>query len=241
MTTTMSEHTATLLDSFCRSWLRDREAGDIPPAAVAVPVMAVPDEDPPSPRGAARLGAATLDARAGVGLPLGDTQPNPFERARRGLSHQHIQFGAGSMSGVLALDARQPAGPVDVTASGQAVLYFAESRFGYQPGDRVSGGLTVGGRPTPRLRLEGGLDTLIERPERWDGAIEEEGNLGRWELLVGGRVAYAFDALTLALSVKAPVYVHLTEAGDHDHGGAAGQLEYPAVLALTVARGFQVF
>lgn len=38
MTTTMSEHTATLLDSFCRSWLLDREAGAIPPVAVAVPV-----------------------------------------------------------------------------------------------------------------------------------------------------------------------------------------------------------
>jgi hypothetical protein len=191
-------------------------------------------------RGATRLGAARLEARGGIGLPLGDTQPNPFERARRGLSHQHIQFGAGSGSGVLALDARQPAGPVDVTASGQAVLFFAESRFGYQPGDRVSGGVAVGGRPTPRLRLEGGVDTLIEQPERWDGAIEEEGNLGRWELLVGGRVAYAFDALTLALSIKAPVYVHLTEAGDHDHGGSAGQLEYPAVVALTIARGLQV-
>jgi len=191
-------------------------------------------------RGATRLGAARLEARGGIGLPLGDTQPNPFERARRGLSHQHIQFGAGSVSGVLALDARQPAGPVDVTASGQAVLFFAESAHGYQPGDRFSGGVSVGGRPTTRLMLEAGLDTLVEQPERWDGAIEEEGNLGRWELLVGGRVAYAFDALTLALSVKAPVYVHLTEAGDHDHGGSAGQLEYPAVVGLSVARGIQL-
>lgn len=45
----------------------------------------------------------------------------------------------------------------------------------------------------------------VGRPERWDGVIEEEGNLGPQALLIGARAAYAFDGRTLGLGVKAPV------------------------------------
>jgi hypothetical protein len=42
------------------------------------------------------LGAWTLAARGGVSVPLGRTEPNPFDLGRRGLPHQHIQFGTGT-------------------------------------------------------------------------------------------------------------------------------------------------
>lgn len=53
---------------------------------------------------AARPGGAwTLGARAGVSLPLGDTVANPFDLGRRGLRHQHVQFGTGTWDPLLGL------------------------------------------------------------------------------------------------------------------------------------------
>ena len=43
-----------------------------------------------------RMGAWSAAVRGGVTIPLGRTEENPFELGRRGLPHQHIQFGTGT-------------------------------------------------------------------------------------------------------------------------------------------------
>ena len=61
------------------------------------------------PVAAAARGAAgrtwTTAARAGVTVPLGRTEPNPFALGREGLPHQHVQFGTGTWDPMLGLAA----------------------------------------------------------------------------------------------------------------------------------------
>jgi len=189
-------------------------------------------------RGAFDLGGVLLQGRAGVGLPVGETRENPFALARAGKSHQHIQFGVGTFFPVVGLDASLPVGPVALQARAQAVVHVAENAEGFQPGNVYSGGLGLEGRPLERLSVGGGPEVQVERPERWDGQLEEEGNLGRWELRLGARVGYDLGGTTLAGSVSVPLHIHLTESS-HRHGpegadGEAGQLEYPLLVGLSV-------
>ena len=194
-------------------------------------------------RAALLLGPVSLQGRAGVGLPVGETRENPFALARAGKSHQHIQFGAGTVFPVVGVDASVPVGPVAVQARAQAVLYVAENTEGFQAGNVYSGGLGVEGRPLERLSVGGGPEVQVERPERWDGQLEEEGNLGRWELRLGARIGYDLGGTTLGASVSVPLYIHLTESS-HRHApegadGEAGQLEYPLLVGLSVTTSLQ--
>lgn len=65
------------------------------------------------------------------------------------------------------------------------------------------------------------------RRSDWDGVIEEEGNLGRTDLLVGAAlVRHVGQAGALTLHVKVPL---LTRA----HGA---QVDYPVIVALGWSR-----
>jgi hypothetical protein len=75
--------------------------------------------------GARGLGAWTVAARGGISIPLGRTEPNPFELGRRGLPHQHIQFGTGTWDPVVGLAAGRRFGQVGFTVNGLAHLVFA--------------------------------------------------------------------------------------------------------------------
>jgi hypothetical protein len=89
------------------------------------------------------FGDLTVISRAGVGLPLGSTEPDPFARGRAGLSHQHIQFGTGTFYPIFSLDSKLALEPVDLTAYGQTVLFVYQNGHGYRPGNRYSVGVAA--------------------------------------------------------------------------------------------------
>jgi hypothetical protein len=190
-----------------------------------------------SGRGAWRLGEVHLTARAGVTLPFGRTEPNPFQLGREGLPHQHIQFGTGVVSPVLQVDAAHPVGRFLLSGYGQALVVPFENDKGYRAGHRFAGGAEVGMQVVGPLRASLGADVLNEQPERWDGRVEQDGNVGRTDVLVGGTLRYAFPGLTAQLAVKAPVWQHFIQV-EHDHEGDPGQLTYPAVVSLSLQRSF---
>jgi hypothetical protein len=183
------------------------------------------------------LGDFTLISRTGVGIPLGSTEPDPFARGRAGLSHQHIQFGTGTFYPIFALDSKLDLDPVSLTAYGQAVLFAYENRHGYRPGNRYSVGVASDIEIVKHLRAGPAVDLMNEQPERWQDLVQQDGNVGRTDVLIGANVSHAMDALSLVFSLKIPVYQHFIESGGHHMGGET-QLTYPALVTIGAAYTF---
>jgi hypothetical protein len=187
-------------------------------------------------RASMRLGRSTLTTRAGLGLPLGSTEPDPFAAGERGESHQHVQLGVGVPFPIFALDLSHALDRLRFGGYGQALVFVARNGHGYQAGNRYSGGLTGDVELGAGVRLGLGADLLNEQPERWDGRIQQDGNVGRTDLLVGGMASLAIGSVVTSLTVRVPVWQHFIEAAD-EHGDP-GQLSYPGILALAVQTSF---
>jgi hypothetical protein len=167
--------------------------------------------------------------RVGVTIPLGRTEPNPFALGAAGLPHQHVQFGTGTFNPLLGLDVARNLGLVLLRGYAQAQLSLYENRHGYLAGTRILGGIEAGGRIWRGLSAFGAADIFSEAPERWDGVIQQDGNLGRTDVLVGASITYAVGGYNVGLGLKLPVYQHI-ESDSHE----AGQLSYPAIVSFTV-------
>jgi len=177
--------------------------------------------------GARGLGAWTMAARGGVSIPLGRTEPNPFELGRRGLAHQHIQFGTGTWDPVVGLAAGRRLGPVGFTVNGLAHLVFATNKHGYQAGDRFYASAALDRRIAGAWRGSAGLDLAREQTETWDGRIEMEGNLGRTDLLASIGVTRPLGrAGSFHVTAKIPLVTRATGA----------QVRYPVIIAVGVSR-----
>jgi len=68
---------------------------------------------------------------------LGRTEENPFELGRRGLPHQHFQFGTGTWDPILGLGAGRRLGSVNLALTGLFRFVVAESSRGYRAGNRT--------------------------------------------------------------------------------------------------------
>ncbi len=190
-----------------------------------------------SGRAAWRLGATLFNAKMGLTLPVGRIEPDPFARGRAGLPHQHVQYGTGTFNPVLGVDVLSRLGRFQWTGYGQTMLALYESRFGYQAGNRFSLGMAGEVAVVERLRLGLSADLINEQPERWSGVVQQDGNVGRTDALLGGQMGYRFDALTILFSVKAPVWQHFIQVNDA-HSDEPTQLRYPAVVSLSLQRTF---
>jgi hypothetical protein len=104
-------------------------------------------------------------------------EEDPFALGARGLRHQHIQFGNGSFDPLLMVDVSRNFGRVDFSAYAQTQLTLYENRKGFQAGNRFFTGVQAGTLVIPRLTAAIGVDLMSERPERWGGEIEQDGNL----------------------------------------------------------------
>jgi len=176
-------------------------------------------------RHAWRLGELGLTARVGFTVPLGGTVENPFALGERGLPHQHVQFGTGTVQPLLGLEATRAWGKWAARAWGQTQLSLVENRFGYRGGHRFAAGLATEGPVVGALRFSVSADVVNEQPERWDGRVQQDGNLGRTDVLAGAGLAYPVGPVRLGLHLRVPVYQHII--GHH------GQLSYPGILQLT--------
>lgn len=171
--------------------------------------------------------------RAGVSLPLGKTEENPFELGEQGRWHQHVQLGSGTAEPVLALEAARTVAGLELEcfARAQAALY--ENRHGYRAPFRVQGGGTVGGGLVASLAGALGLEVFHEAAETWDGERRQDASLGRTELLAVGALRERLGRTELHLSARVPLVRHLVE-GDEP----PGRLSSPLTLGLGVTHVF---
>jgi hypothetical protein len=171
-------------------------------------------------------GAWTLAARAGASLPLGRTEPNPFALGREGRAHQHVQFGTGTADPLVGVGLGRRVGSLSVALSALGRFGVATNTHGYRPGHRYLASLEAQRGLSPSWHVSAALQLAHENAETWGGRVEEEGNLGRTDVLVGAAVTRMAGRAGLTLSVQVPVSTRATGA----------QLDYPLVVSLGVAR-----
>jgi hypothetical protein len=180
------------------------------------------------------LAGTAVTVRAGVSVPLGSTEEDPFALGGRGQRHQHIQFGNGTFDPLLILDLSRTIAPVDLSVYGQAQLTPYESSKGFRAGNRYLAGAQGGTLLPARVTASLGVDLLTERPERWSGKIQQDGNLGRTELLGGVSLSRPFGRSIASLVARFPLYRHIVE-GD----AAKGRLSSPVALSFVLSRTFR--
>jgi thiol-disulfide isomerase/thioredoxin len=182
---------------------------------------------------ATAFGGLQVDVRAGVSIPLGKTEEDPFALGRLGMEHQHVQFGTGTFNPVVGVDAvhRFGAWSLGGFAFTQQMLY--ENSKGWHPGDRYAGGVSaMSPLGTERWMFRTGAELQVETSERWSGSIpDQEGNQGRQDvLIVAGATVRVGEHATLSMGLKVPVLTHLEN----------GQLEYPVVLEVGFGGAFEI-
>lgn len=183
------------------------------------------------------LGAASgalagwrITARAGLTLPIGRTEENPFRLGDLGLAHQHIQMGTGTANPVIAVEATRTWDRWRLGAFALSQQVFYEGAKGYQAGDRYAAGVALRRRLGARWSVRGGVDALGETAERWDGMIPtDDGNRGRFDLIAGAGASWAAsERLGLDLALKIPAITRVV----------GGQLEMPAIVELGASWSF---
>ena len=185
-------------------------------------------------RVARALGGFTLGARGGLALPFGRTEPDPFVLGDMGISHEHSQFGTGTVEPLLGLDAARSFGGVRVDLFVLTIQSLYENGYGYMAGDRYAGGVGVASAlGTKQWRFRATAEAQHETAERWNGIVHtDEGNTGRTDVLAGLEVTWRFsEDWHVGASLKIPVYTHVQ----------GGQLDVPAFFGLSIGTHLHVF
>lgn len=171
------------------------------------------------------LGAWSAAVSPGISIPTGRTEANPFALGRLGLPHQHIQFGTGTWDPMLSVSALRAAGAFTWIAGANARWSLYDNPRGFRAGDRyglrLDAGRTIGG-----WNAKSGLSFSHERAERWDGRIEEEGNLGRTDLDLVLGLGRTTAIGTWALNAQIPMISRST----------GSQVRYPVIVSTTWSR-----
>lgn len=185
-------------------------------------------------RWGASVAGLVVTTRAGTTVPLGYTEPDPFALGALGQRHQHIQFGNGTFDPVLMLDLSRTIGRVDLSAYAQTQLTLYENSKGFRAGSRLFTGIQAGRTVGAKITAAVGLDLLSEQPERWAGEIQQDGNLGRTEVLGGASLSRPFGRTIASLIARFPLYRHIV-TGDEPQGRLSSAL----MLSLAISRTFR--
>lgn len=143
-------------------------------------------------------------AGAGVSLPIGHTEENPILLGQQGQTHQHIQFGSGTVQPRLSLQYLRP-GYVALLGRAEVRLSLYENGEGF----RAPAVFLWSAGPTMRIR---GLDVLArfegqhQTIGRWNGEIDEGSGFTNGGVRMG--VSVPVGELQVAPSVYREVFSH---------------------------------
>ena len=161
----------------------------------------------------------------GLSVPIGRTEPNPIVLGREGRTHEHMQFGSGTVQPRLALQYLRR-GRVAFVARGEAHLSFYENDEGF----RAPTSLLWSIGPSTRVRaieLDARFEGQHQTLGRWNGEVDEGSGFTNGGL----RLGTSFDAG--AIRIAPSVYRELFSHGMHD-----GSFRQGTTWALSVSRTF---
>lgn len=185
-----------------------------------------------SMRAARTIGPWAFVFRLGLTLPVGSTVPNPFELAREGKVHEHIQLGTGTVDPLAGVELRRGVGRFSIAGWMLAKTSLYQNAHAYQAGSQLLAGFNASSALwTRRWWFMLGALVYNEQPERWSGITETEGNLGRTDVMIDTALSCRFARKWSAtLSARIPVYSYTVGA----------QLNTPALVELGIARAFDL-
>lgn len=169
---------------------------------------------------------------AGVSIPLGQTEPNPFKLGKDGEVHQHLMYGTGTFNPMLGTRLRYTGVGYSLLTwlNGQVPLY--RNKHGMKASAVYSGGLGVFsplGLKSVGFLLQAEFGYLLE--ETWDDGLASP-NSGRTDLITTVGVQWMINP---SLSVHALVKVPFTlqEKG--------GQMEVPLLVLVGIDKTFRLY
>jgi outer membrane protein with beta-barrel domain len=181
-------------------------------------------------RFAAATGALSTAARLGVSLPLGRIEPDPYELGARGESHEHTQFGTGTLVPLVGLGLGYTVDPVELSVSALGQFSVYENRYGFRAPTRLLGGFR-----TTALLLDGAVrpyatfDVAHETEEIWNGKPGLEGSNVRTDFLVGAGIAWTFTD---------PWFVDVSLRGRVAKIAEGASFDYPGILQLGLGTSY---
>jgi hypothetical protein len=113
---------------------------------------------------------------------------------------------------------------VGLTALGHFTV--ATNDHGYRSGNRYQAVLQSTHRLAARWQGAAAVQLLRETAETWSGRVEEEGNLGRTDVLLALALTRAAGRAGLTVGVQVPLYARAT----------GSQLSYPVIVSVSVSR-----
>jgi hypothetical protein len=169
-------------------------------------------------------GPWTLTTSLGVSIPIGRTEPNPFALGRLGLPHQHIQFGTGTWDPMLGASGSRSIGEIVTEVAVSAKLPLTGNGHGYRAGNRYDVSLTGSRKFGAAWGANASLSVARESAEKWDDKIEEEGNLGRTDLMLSAGLGRGITHVgSFGFRVQVPVKTWAT----------GEQVRYPVIVTLS--------
>ncbi len=175
----------------------------------------------------------SLTAKAGLTVPLGKTEEDPFALGDMGLTHQHLQFGSGIVAPIVGVDARYRFDGWSLYGQALTVQSLYESGKSFEPGDRyIATTSAQSAFGTDKWQFRAGGTFQHETAERWSGSLRtDEGNQGRTDLLATLDVRRILnDQFSVNAGVQIPLYTKVV----------GGQLEYPAVANIGLTATFDL-
>jgi thiol-disulfide isomerase/thioredoxin len=157
------------------------------------------------------VGRWRFHARGGATFPVGKTEEDPHLLGSIGQEHEHIQLGTGTIIPFLAIEAQRQVGPLTIAGWGLTYQSLGDNDKGYRAGDRYSLGLNASsGFGLRAWSFGAAVEGHAETAETWNGTVyTEEGNAGRFDLLVGASAAWRpVDRLAVIVDAKRAVYSH---------------------------------
>ena len=167
----------------------------------------------------------SLNFHWGITLPFGQIEEDPFELGSRGLVHQHIQFGTGTIDPTAGYG-------LDYKLLGLNILNwmnFSASAYknekGFRRGSKTHTGFGIlHSLATKDWRFLFQPEFYHESPDKWKN--QQARNSGRTDIILTGGFKYQWNSTwTCNLSLKAPVYRKTN----------GGQLETPLVIIFGLA------
>lgn len=184
---------------------------------------------------AARLAGVAGDGwwivgQLGASLPLGRTEADPFAAGDRGEAHQHIQFGTGTVDPFASLAIARTIGAWQLSGYGQGQVALYANPKGFQAGATTLVNAQAAWRAAPRWLVQGSVGWFRQGPERWDGAVQQDGILGRNEVLVGLGSTVSFGGPQYLALIRVPVWRQILQGPLTEQG----TLTAPVVLTLGI-------
>lgn len=84
-----------------------------------------------------------LDLRLGTTIPTGHTETDPFALGERGLAHQHVFFGSGTVDPVVGLESNVALAKLGITAWLSSRVPVYRNHFGYRHSRSIVAGVGV--------------------------------------------------------------------------------------------------